>query len=1194
MGQVYEAFDRSTQSLVALKTLQRITPGGIYRLKREFRAFSGVTHENLVRTFELFEDGGAWFFTMELVRGVPLDAYVARAKSELTLRRLLGQLVAGVAAIHAAGKVHRDLKPSNVLVNEHERLTILDFGLVSETKERPFNDGDTRDGAIVGTPAYMAPEQRLGQATAASDMYALGLILWQLLAFDEADPRTHVGQFSFGGQDGPAPSSLRPGVPADLDALCVRLLRRDPTQRPTAAEVQQLLPPPVPRTRASVENPAQSKLLGRESQVEQLAAALEAAALGAPQVVLVEGPSGIGKSSLLGQFVNQVRQSGRALAFEGHCYENESVPYKGVEAIVDEIARYLGSTPHGQSLIPAGIAALARVFPTVARVEAVAQLLPSSPLASDEQSLRDEAFRCLRELLMRCSADRPLLICLDDAQWADEDTAALLGYALSSPRGTRILFVAACRTDAEPTGFVPRFVTACKSNALLLGRIALPPLPDDAAQQLVTSLLADPVRSALVLAEAQGHPFLLHEYCRFFADLRHEPATTSVSGVILARMAGLGGAARMLVELVALAATPLQRRTILHALGSPEELSFEGTVASLCDARLLRPCTGSSRESLICYHDRVRTAVVGALDESQRRAIHERLLDALRLTHATDLEALALHSAGAGRFRDAATLAERAGDNAMVNLAFHRAACRYRDSLQWGADLESQGALHVKLAQSLAKAGHGVAAADAYILAARQPANARLAYELRTKAAEQYLITGHNREGTRLLNALLSEKRVGVPATRWGPYVPYLIERTRLKWALARQRRMSARELRSGIPLTAVPDGAYPTTALARQRLEVCRVAACTFGITDIVQGAAYATRHLRLAIAAGDASHVLHGLGTELVAVASAGPKARPQVWGLIQSAQPWRRRADTPAIAYFEATCGAARVLMGDFVAGAELAERAELELRSRCSGVTRELNIARTFMAIAWAATGELRLLSERVPHWLRDARERADVYAATHLSLTLPLTFLAADDVSAALKTVTDAEHAWRAERFDQVALNICDVRTAIELYRGPDPAALRSLRQRYGQALRTPLAYAHGNRVFSHYFAGCCDLGLLDLKDPDAGSLARVARHAAVLRKDRAAYARGYGALLAAAVHFRRGATAAALSELESGSLELQSAGATLVAVAAQLRLGRLLGGHTEAARVTTALEALRVRGVLCPERFAAALLPGFG
>ena len=235
-GVVYEAFDRDRSARVALKLLRDGEGAALYRFKREFRALADVSHPNLVALDELLSDGGYWFFTMELVRGVPVVAYVRPSDgldgagephgnqqgrlSETRLRSSLGQLADALNAIHRLGIVHRDIKPSNVLVTAKGRVVVLDFGLVSEhpigTLDSDTSVGDV--GVILGTPAYMAPEQATSDpVTPAADWYSVGVVLYQAL----------TGRLPFIGQSGdvleakrwstpPPPRELVPDTPEDL------------------------------------------------------------------------------------------------------------------------------------------------------------------------------------------------------------------------------------------------------------------------------------------------------------------------------------------------------------------------------------------------------------------------------------------------------------------------------------------------------------------------------------------------------------------------------------------------------------------------------------------------------------------------------------------------------------------------------------------------------------------------------------------------------------------------------------------------------------------------------------------------------------------------------------------------------------------------------------------------------------------
>ncbi|MCA9677185.1 MAG: serine/threonine protein kinase, partial [Myxococcales bacterium] len=231
MGVVYAARDAERGEVVALKLLRRIGGEELFRFKHEFRALQDLRHPNLVTLRELLADGETWLYTMDLVDGVDLLTWVDGDPERL--RAAVIQLAAGLDALHGAGKIHRDIKPSNVLVTRDGRVVLVDFGLVTE-RDR----GDSLDEHIVGTAAYMAPEQtRAGPVGAAADWYAVGCLLYEVLAGRLPFEGTAIDVLMQKLQDEPPPPSTWRIVAADLDALCVDLLRTDPARRPAAAEI---------------------------------------------------------------------------------------------------------------------------------------------------------------------------------------------------------------------------------------------------------------------------------------------------------------------------------------------------------------------------------------------------------------------------------------------------------------------------------------------------------------------------------------------------------------------------------------------------------------------------------------------------------------------------------------------------------------------------------------------------------------------------------------------------------------------------------------------------------------------------------------------------------------------------------------------------------------------------------------------
>ncbi len=240
MGAVYKVRDLELDEMVALKMLRREladSPSALERFRREVKLARRVTHPNVARTFDLGEEGGERFLTMELVQGESLAALLDRER-RLPLSRVIeivGPICAGLAAAHAAGVVHRDLKPGNVLLATDDRVVITDFGIA-----RAEDPGAAkRTAAPVGTPAYMAPEQveALPDVDHRADLYALGAMMFELL----------TGRLPWEGesvyavvamrltQPPPDPRVFRPELPEAAALLVMRCMATQREDRPESA-----------------------------------------------------------------------------------------------------------------------------------------------------------------------------------------------------------------------------------------------------------------------------------------------------------------------------------------------------------------------------------------------------------------------------------------------------------------------------------------------------------------------------------------------------------------------------------------------------------------------------------------------------------------------------------------------------------------------------------------------------------------------------------------------------------------------------------------------------------------------------------------------------------------------------------------------------------------------------------------------
>jgi serine/threonine-protein kinase len=244
MGSVYRVRDREVAEVIALKLLDAhaATPEAIERFRREVRLARRVTHRNAARTYDLGEHHNRRFLTMEYVEGESLRSFISRARpSSARAIAFALQMAEGLAAAHEAGVIHRDLKPANVLVERGGRVVLTDFGIARALQG---TDATLQTGGLLGTPAYMAPEQVAGERIGGpADLYALGLILYEML----------TGRLPFSGGSPMAVALARlhqplpdfagvPDLPAALVEVLERSLARDVAARfQSAGEMAEVL-----------------------------------------------------------------------------------------------------------------------------------------------------------------------------------------------------------------------------------------------------------------------------------------------------------------------------------------------------------------------------------------------------------------------------------------------------------------------------------------------------------------------------------------------------------------------------------------------------------------------------------------------------------------------------------------------------------------------------------------------------------------------------------------------------------------------------------------------------------------------------------------------------------------------------------------------------------------------------------------
>ena len=449
MGVIYRARQSSLDRLVALKFLPADCahdPVWLERFGREARTASALNHPHICTIYDTGECDGRPFLSMELIEGKTLESLVGRCVPVAELAPVIGQAARALAAAHAAGVVHRDIKPANVMVRDDGIVKVLDFGLarrVPAAGAAPA-DKETDPGTLVGTVLYMSPEQaRAERVTTASDIFSLGIILYELAAGQHPFPAdSGIGVLhAIAMQTPPPPARLNPEVPAGLNALIEQMLAKEPRVRPSAAEVAAALTeltekrlgprgdtPPAPGRRVTV---------GRQTEREVLRGGFEAAAAGRGLVLCVTGDAGLGKTALVEDFLDDLAAGGPLHGVaRGRCSERLA----GAEAYLpflealDNLLRTDSATaaPLMKHLAPAWYVQLA---PWAADDPALARTLAEAKDATPERRKRE-----LGVFLDEVSQRRPLVLFLDDVHWADASTVDLLAY-LGGRCGARRLLV---------------------------------------------------------------------------------------------------------------------------------------------------------------------------------------------------------------------------------------------------------------------------------------------------------------------------------------------------------------------------------------------------------------------------------------------------------------------------------------------------------------------------------------------------------------------------------------------------------------------------------------------------------------------------------------------------------------------------------------------------------------------------------
>jgi len=664
---VYRAVRIVDGRAVILKVLdpKHNRPREVDRLRNEYELGRTLKGLAVVEPLALSSFQGLPALELEDFRAQPLDRFVGRPMPIDVFLGLAPRVAAVVADIHGRGLIHKDLKPHNILFDEDTgEVRIADFCIASRVAREQTAARPAR--LIEGSLPYVSPEQtgRMNRSIdSRSDLYSLGVTFYQLLTgrlpFEATDA---IGWVHGHVARKPAPpDAVRPSIPEVLSAIVMKLLAKVPDERYQSAaglahdldrcrqqwhQTRRILPFPLGERDISDRFLIPQKLYGRAAERAILQDAFErVTATGTPELVLVSGSSGIGKSSVVHELHRQI--VGKRGAFVTGKFEQykRDIPYFTVvqafrEVMLDILAESEGGIAAWRRRIRGALgpngSLIVDLIPEVGLVIGPQATVPELSLSEAETRLR----RVLREFLGAfASEERPLVVFLDDLQWADPASLRLIVDLIIHPSIRHLLLVGAYRdSEVGPAHPLGRALDEARAEGATIRDLVLGPLPEAHVSELVADTVhcsraeAEPL-AHLVREKTGGNPFFviqfltaLHQQGLIIFDrttgrwrwelarIRAQRYTDNVVDLMVGKLHALPAETQELIKLAACLGASMDADTLASVSGR----SPEGALRAALEDDLLLQVEDEYRFP----HDRVQEAAYALVPESERAAMH--------------------------------------------------------------------------------------------------------------------------------------------------------------------------------------------------------------------------------------------------------------------------------------------------------------------------------------------------------------------------------------------------------------------------------------------------------------------------------------------------------------------------------------------------------------------------------------------
>ncbi|HEY1307596.1 MAG TPA: protein kinase [Vicinamibacterales bacterium] len=765
MGEVCLADDLMLDRKVALKFVTALAESDAPdHLLGEARAAAALDHPFICSIYEVTAFDGRPCIAMEYIRGESLERRLRRGPLPIGDALHAGEEIAeALDAAHKRRVVHRDLKPANVMLTEDGHIKVMDFGLavrLPHTDRVEHVATVTRpptDTVVGGTPAYMAPEQIRGEpADRRSDLFSFGVLLYEMVS--GSNPFERVGieatLAAILGETVEALHDQRAAIPRAVDALLVRLLAKDPAARPQSfgdvrmalrACVAEAPPSQTPMAPVLVDQSVGGPgLIGRDAERAQMRHLISQAMSGRGSLIVVRGDAGVGKTRLAEDVLTAARTLG-CQTLVGRCYEQEGtpalIPY--IEVLEDACRLMPGAS--FRRAVGASAAELATLMPELRRL--FPDMAPPLPLPPD---LRQRfLFTNVRDFLARSGRFMPLVIFIDDLQFADEATWLLTHYLAPQLPTLPIVVIVAFGDVEDPRppvskgrfqalldkvrgqsrkGFTRRALEIALDGLISQGcakAIALPPLAPGDVHDVLASLgqANPPARLVRTFADhTGGNPFFIVELFRHLRDegrlfdarnqwtrgldLSEDDLPQSVRVVLQRRVKRVSSDTQHVLE----AAAVIGRHFEPDLLEEVAEVDGDRLIAALDEAeraRIIRGPSGRRDPAWRFVHHLTCQTLASEIPHLRRQRIHLHVADAMtRLDRESRAytSAIAHHLYCAGRLADPARTARAliaAGEAAALVYATEDAVQHYRRALEVLQDTSGHDAARRAIQETL-------------------------------------------------------------------------------------------------------------------------------------------------------------------------------------------------------------------------------------------------------------------------------------------------------------------------------------------------------------------------------------------------------------------------------------------------------------------------------------------------------------